>query len=89
MKTDVKSDGKAETGTDAGTVRGGEDVRSKVWLPWSFGGDPPVDVVVRHPNTGEGRSGRTTVPGRRKSGQLHAVCLIFLTGFCELWRTPR
>ncbi len=33
MKTDVKSDGKAETGTDAGAVRGGEDVTSKVWLP--------------------------------------------------------
>ena len=33
MKTDVKSDGKPETGTDAGAVRGGEDVRGKVWLP--------------------------------------------------------
>ena len=33
MKTDVKSDGKAETGTDTGAVRGGEDVRSKMWLP--------------------------------------------------------
>ncbi len=33
MKTDVKPDGNAETGTDADTVRGSEDVRSKVWLP--------------------------------------------------------
>ena len=83
MKTDLKSDGKAEAGTDAGAVRGSEDVCSKVWLPWIFGGDPLVGIGSEAPEHRGRAVAVDNCAGPAPPGRLHAMCLILLTGFCE------